>query len=69
MQIAYTTYSTRHWSPAQIAERAAALGYQSVELRAYDGANVRSDLTPADCAELRRLFDARALPICVVGTS
>lgn len=69
MQIAYTTYSTRHWSPAQIAERAAALGYQSVELRAYDGSNVRSDLTPAECAQLRRTFDSAGLPVCVVGTS
>jgi len=69
MQICYTTYSTPKWSPEQIAERAAALGYQAVELRAYNGANVRDDLTPADCAALRQTFDARALPICVVGTS
>ena len=69
MQIAYTTYSTRHWTPEQIAEKAAALGYQAIELRAYNGGNVLSDLTPADCAQLRRIFSARALAICVVGTS
>ncbi len=69
MLISYTTYSTPKWSPAEIAERAAALGFQAVELRAYSGANVPSDLTPAQCAEIRRLFDARGLGICCVGTS
>lgn len=69
MQIAYTTYSTPRWSPEEIAERAAGFGYQAVELRAYNGKNVPSDLTSADCAQLRRIFDARALPVCVVGTS
>ena len=69
MLISYTTYSTPGWSPAQIAERAAALGFQAVELRAFDGRNVPSDLTPQQCADIRRLFEARGLSICCVGTS
>lgn len=69
LEIAYTTYATPGWTPEQIAERAAALGFQAVELRAFNGKNTPSHLTAADCAELRRIFDARGLRICVVGTS
>ncbi len=67
--VSYTTYSTPGWSVARIAERAAALGFDAVELRAYDGANVPSTLGPADCAEIRRVFDGSGLRVCAVGTS
>jgi len=67
--VAYTTYATPAWSLAQIAARAAALGFEAVELRAYDGHNVPSGLTAADCAELRRTFEAQGLSLCAVGTS
>ena len=69
MQIAFTTYSTPAWTPLRIALAAAALGYDAVELRAYNGANVPATLTPAECAELRRTFSDHGLAICAVGTS
>lgn len=67
--IAYTTYSTPAWSVARIAERAAALGFEAVELRAFDGANVPADLDAAACAAIRRTVEDRGLRIAVVGTS
>lgn len=69
MQLAFTTYSTPQWSLERIAEQGAALGYQAVELRMYDGHDVPADLTQAQCAEVRRTFTSRGLPICAVGTS
>jgi sugar phosphate isomerase/epimerase len=67
--IAYTTYSTPGWSVAQIAERAAAFDFEAVELRAYDGANVPSNLDAAACAEIRRTIEDRGLRVAAVGTS
>lgn len=69
VQVAYTTYSTPAWSLEQIAEQAAALGFDAVELRMYDGRNVAVDLTPADCARIRQVFAARGVPLCALGTS
>jgi sugar phosphate isomerase/epimerase len=67
--ISYTTYSTPGWSIARIAVRAAALGFEAVELRAYDGANVPADLDAAACAEMRRTFEGHGLGVSAVGTS
>jgi sugar phosphate isomerase/epimerase len=69
LQVAFTTYSTPAWSPETIAEQAATLGFDAVELRMYDGHAVPSDLTSADCARLRQVFAARGLPLCALGTS
>ena len=69
MQVSFTTYSTPAWSPERIAEQAAALGFDAVELRMYDGRNVPVDLSAADCARLRQVFAARGLPLCALGTS
>ncbi len=69
MQIAYTTYSTPGWSPERIAERAAALGFDAIELRTYDGHPVPVDLSAAQVEDLRRTFAARGLAVCALGTS
>ena len=69
MQIAYTTYSTPVWSPERIAERAAALGFDAIELRTYDGHPVPVDLSTAQVEALRRTFAARGLAVCAMGTS
>jgi sugar phosphate isomerase/epimerase len=69
IQIAFTTYSTPAWSPERIAEEAARLGFDAVELRMYDGHEVPPGLAPGEVARLRAAFAGRGVPLCALGTS
>jgi sugar phosphate isomerase/epimerase len=69
MQVAFTTYSTPDWTPEVIAEQAAALGFDAVELRTYEGHHVPSEPGPEELRRLRTAFASRGVPLCALGTS
>ena len=69
VQIAFTTYSTPEWSLETVAERAARLGYDAVEIRAGQKHGFDADATPQRCAQVRKLFAEDRVAICALGSS
>ena len=69
VQIAFTTYSTPEWSLEAVAERAARLGYDAVEVRVGQQHGIDADATPQRCAQVRKLFAEDRVAICALASS
>src|SRR5438067_11265547 len=72
MKLAFSTLGCPRWGLAEIAEAAAAYGYEAVELRALGGRLdllARPEFQPVAIAETRAFFAAHELRVCCVDTS
>ncbi len=68
---AFSTLATPDWTLAQIAQRAAALGFQAVELRTFgdDSRNFAGDPALTSDAKVRTLFREAGLDIACIASS
>ena len=69
MQVAFTTYSTPEWTLETVAERAARLGYDAVEIRVGQKHGFDADASAQRCAQVRKCFAEDRVAICALGSS
>ena len=66
MKLSFATLGCPDWTLEQIAERAAALGYDAVELRGVAGEHLGPDESPARLAEIKARFADAGVEIAAI---
>ena len=70
MKLSFATLGCPEWTLEQIAENAAGMGFDGVELRGVAGEHIGPDETPEERARIRDLFAAKGVEIaCIMGYS
>jgi sugar phosphate isomerase/epimerase len=68
MKLSFATLGCPDWTLEHIAQQAAALGFDGVELRGAAGNHIGPDESPAELARIRGLFaDAGVAICCIMG--
>lgn len=67
--LVYSTLGCPNWTLEKAADVAVANGYVGLEVRLLDGAIIPANLSPARCAEVRRIVHERGLCIAGLGAS